>query len=136
MAPKTDKEKHPDNYFDSPVGHIRDLIKIHETQDMPKEGMFISLNGFPFLAKPEVEISIPRPVRLMLDTLIRTEILRVEIPGTNQYEVHERNIRRIPYTLIREDVDKDGKPMVDPAVAAAMAATNPPPDGEKEVSFP
>jgi hypothetical protein len=103
---KTDKEKHPDRYFSSPKDHPRDRIIIHESSEMPKEGIFFSLNGFAFLAKPGVEIDLPRPVRIMLDTRIRTETVRVD-EGNGQMASHVRNIPRITYTLIKEGVDTD-----------------------------
>ena len=96
---KTDEELHPENYFISPAGHKRDRIIIHESMEIPKEGLFISLNGFPFLAKPGNEIDIPRPVRQMLDTRIKTETIQ----GDDGKE-YRRNIPRITYTLIKEDV--------------------------------
>lgn len=98
---KTDQELHPENYFMSPVGHSRDRIIIHESMEIPKEGLFLSLNGFPFLAKPGVEIDIPRPVRLMLDTRIKTESLQ-----DNAGNIHTRNIPRITYTLVKENVSE------------------------------
>ena len=97
---KTDQERHPENYFTSPEGHPRDRIIIHESMEIPKEGLFISLNGYPFLAKPGVEIDIPRPVRMMLDTRIKTETVQGE-DGKD----HKRNIPRITYTLIKEGVN-------------------------------
>jgi hypothetical protein len=95
------KEKKADNYFNSPIGHIRDRIIIHPSSDIPKEGLFISLNGFAFQVKPGVEIDIPRPVRLMLDTRIKTETRQDE--KTNQRDV--RDVPRFTYTLIKEGVN-------------------------------
>ena len=100
MAGKTDQEKHPENYFTTPAGHPRDRIIIHESKDIPKEGLFISLNGYPFLAKPGIEIDLPRPVRLMLDTRIQTEITQGE-----DGKEYRRNIPRITYTLVKEGVN-------------------------------
>ena len=100
---KTDQERHPEKYFTSPVGHVRDRIIIHESIEIPKEGMFISLNGFPFLAKPGVEIDIPRPVRFMLDTRIKTESIQ-----DSAGNIHTRNIPRITYTLVKEGVNLPG----------------------------
>jgi hypothetical protein len=71
----------------------------------------MSLNGYSFLAKPEVEIDIPRPVRLMLDTRIRTETIRTD-DGQGHMTSHVRNIRRISYRLIKEDVDSIPEPEV------------------------
>jgi len=63
-----DMKDHPENYFTNPAGHIRDRIMLHENEKLPKDGIFMSLNGYSFLAKPNVEIVLPRPVREMLDT--------------------------------------------------------------------
>jgi hypothetical protein len=101
---KTDQERHPENYFNSPVGHPRDRIIIHESAEIPKEGIFFSLNGYSFLAKAGVEIDIPRPVRFMLDTRIRTETTRID-EGGGKTSTQTRNIRRITYTLVKENVD-------------------------------
>jgi len=109
--PKTDQEKHPENYFISPVGHIRDRILIHESQDLPKEGIYMALNGFSFLAKAGHEIDLPRPVRMMLDTRIKTELIQGE-DGKD----YTRNIPRITYTLIKEGVN-----IPEPSEAAAEA---------------
>jgi hypothetical protein len=79
--------------------------------DIPKEGMFISLNGFPFLAKPGVEIDIPRPVRKMLDT----RIITVTSHDDNGKE-YTKDIRRVNYTLVKEGVN-----LPDPEPEAAEA---------------
>ena len=101
---RTERERHPERYFDSPAGHPRDRIKIHETPYNTLNGMIcLGLNGFHIQCKAEEEIDIPRPVRLMLDTLIQTETRRVD-NGHGGYDVHTRNLRRFPYTLIKEDV--------------------------------
>ena len=103
MAPqrsKTDEERHPERYFLNPQGHIRDRIVIHQSAKIPKEGQYISLNGYGFLAKPGVEIDIPRPVRLMLDTRVETETIQ----GDNG-ETYSREIPRFTYTLIKEGVN-------------------------------
>ncbi len=126
---KTDQEKHPENYFISSVGHPKDRIRIHESAELPKEGVFISLNGYAFLAKPEVEIDLPRPVRLMLDTRIRTETVRID-DRTGKMVSSSRNIRRITYTLIKEDVDK----IPDPAVIDAVKGD--PTDRKDTPDFP
>ncbi len=122
---KTDQERHPENYFTSPVGHPRDRIIIHESMEIPKEGLFVSLNGYPFLAKPGVAIDIPRPVRLMLDTRVRTETVQ----GDDGKE-HRRNIPRVTYTLIKEDVTGIDSKVPAPEVIDA-AVTEPP-----EPAFP
>jgi hypothetical protein len=97
---KTERERYPEDYFDSPVGHIRDRIVILEGSDIPKEGRFISLNGYAFLAKPGMEIDLPRPVRKMLDTRISTMTFYDE----NGKE-HTKDIKRVPYTIIKEGVN-------------------------------
>ena len=125
---KTDQERHPENYFTSPAGHPRDRIIIHESAEIPKEGVFLALNGYTFMAKPEVEIDLPRPVRLMLDTRIRTET-RTTDDGKGNTVHHTRNIRRVPYTLIKENVD-----VPDPIPGAEVVdATQKP---SPEVTFP
>lgn len=106
MAPKsekvekTDRELHPELYFDGPKGHPRDRIKIHENERIPREGQFIGLNGYQYLIKPGFEVDIPRPVRLMLDTRIET-ITRYGDDGKE----YTKDVPRITYTLIKEDVD-------------------------------
>lgn len=95
--------KPPGLYFETPVGHPRDRIIINESSDIPKEGQFISLNGFPFLIKPGHAVDLPRPVRLMLDTRIRTEVKQDEATGKE----YKRDIPRITYQLIKENVDAD-----------------------------
>ena len=105
---KTDQERHPENYFISPAGHIRDRIIIHQTSKIPKEGQFISLNGYSFLAKPGEEIDLPRPVRQMLDTRIERETL----VGDDGKEYH-RDIPRITYTLIKEGVNLPEAEVID-----------------------
>jgi hypothetical protein len=97
---KTDQEKYPEKYFTSPEGHVRDRIIIHDNPKIPKEGLYLSLNGFAFLAKPGMEIDLPRPVRKMLDTRIETESIQ-----DNNGNIHTRNIQRVTYTLIKEGVN-------------------------------
>jgi len=97
---KTDQERHPENYFTSPVGHPRDRIRIHENSEIPKEGIFLSLNGYSFLAKAGVDIDLPRPVRQMLDTRIKTETIQGE-----DGKSYLKHIPRITYTLIKEGVN-------------------------------
>lgn len=99
-AGKTDQERHPENYFLNPTGHIRDRIIIHDSMRLPKEGKFISLNGYAFLAKAGVEIDIPRPVRQMLDTRIETETVQGE-----DGKMHTRDIPVLTYTLVKEGVN-------------------------------
>lgn len=97
---KTDEQVHPDKYFTGPAGHVRDRVIIHESSDIPREGQFISLNGYSYLIKPGFEVDIPRPVRLMLDTRIRTETIQGE-----DGKEHHKHIKRINYTLVKEDID-------------------------------
>ena len=98
--PKTDQEKNPEGFFTSPVGHIRDRILVHPSMEIPKEGLFLSLNGYAFLIKPGTEVDVPRPVRLMLDTRIKTETIQ----GDDGKD-YTRDIPRITYTLIKEGVN-------------------------------
>lgn len=97
---RTDEELHPLNYFLSSQGHPKDRIIIQENSDIPREGQFIGLNGVQYLVKPGFEVDLPRPVRLMLDTRVRTETTQ----GDDGKE-HHRHIRRIMYQLVKEDVD-------------------------------
>jgi len=99
---KTDKQKNPLDYFTGPGAHIRDRIIIHEHPDIPAEGLFVSLNGYPFLAKPGEEVDIPRPVREMLDTRIVT-ITRQDDEGKD----HVKDIKRVNYTIIKEAVNQE-----------------------------
>lgn len=85
-------------FFLNSIGHVRDRIILHESQKIPQEGQYIGLNGYGFLAKPGVEIDIPRPVRLMLDTLIETETIQ---DGSKSYT---RDIPKFTYTLVKENV--------------------------------
>lgn len=114
---KTEEQKHPENFFHGPAGQIRDRIIIHEAEDIPKEGLFISLNGYPFLCKPGVAIDIPRPVRLMLDT----RITRVTKHDENGKE-YTKDVKRINYTLVKEGVNIEGKVEVPPPNAATNTA--------------
>ena len=97
--PKSDINLNPEKYFINPIAHVRDRIIIHESSKIPKEGLFFSLNGFSFLAKPGVEIDIPRAVRKMLDTRIETETIQ-----DSQGNIHTRNIPRVTYTLVKENI--------------------------------
>jgi hypothetical protein len=101
---KSDEENHPERYFISPVGHPRDRIILHNSPEVPKEGVFISLNGFPFMIPPDVEIDLPRPVRLMLDTRIKTETRRTD-DGRGNVNIHTRNMKRFTYTIVKLDVE-------------------------------
>jgi len=113
---KTDSEKYPDKYFINPTNHIRDRIIIHESMEIPKEGLFVSLNGYPFLMRPGEEIDIPRPVGMMLDTRIKTETVMQDDGRGNMIE-HKRNIPRVTYTHVKEGVNVAPKEEP-PAVAA------------------
>lgn len=94
-----DMKANPQKYFTGPEGHIRDKISIHEHESIPKEGLFVSLNGYAFLIQPGVEIDIPRPLRKMLDTCIERRTLQ---DGTGK--PYTKDIPRVTYTLIKEDV--------------------------------
>jgi hypothetical protein len=88
-------------YYNGPKGHPRDRIIIHESVDMPKEGRFIGLNGHHSLAKPGVEIDLPRPVREMLDTRFRTETIH----GRDGQD-YTKDIPRVTYQLVAENVEQ------------------------------
>lgn len=105
--PKTDKDRHPEKYFTSPKGHPKDRIIIHPTLNTPKEGIFLSLNGYGFLVKPGVEVDLPRPVVKMLDTLVITETINGD-DGKEYY----RDLKRFNYTLVKQDID--AVPVVSP----------------------
>jgi hypothetical protein len=110
------KDKVPETpMFVSAQGHIRDRIIIHESTKIPREGIFLSLNGFAFLAKAGVEIDLPRPVREMLDTRIETETFQDE-----NGESHVRHIPRITYTLVKAGVNLP--PPTDDQVSAEETA--------------
>jgi len=114
--PKTEEEKNPEGFFKSPVGHPRDRIIIHPSIKIPKEGLFLALNGFAFLVKPGEEIDLPRPVRLMLDTRIETETIQ----GDDGKE-YTRDIPRITYTLIKEGVNLPSPEAIDAEKARATS---------------
>jgi hypothetical protein len=92
-------------FFENPIGHIRDRIIINPSPEIPKAGQFISLNGFAFQIVPGKEIDLPRPVRLMLDTRIKTETYQ---EGDQTFT---QDIPRFTYTLIKAGInlDADGK---------------------------
>jgi len=103
------EEKPKVEKFINPQGHIRDRIIMHQTADIPKQGAFISLNGYAFQAKPGEAIDIPRPVRKMIDLCVITEIIQ----GTDEKgnsEEYTRNRPRYPYTLVAEDIEHPDSP--------------------------
>lgn len=118
MARKNEPEIRPDRYFTTPIGHVRDRVIINESSEIPKEGMFISLNGFPFLVKPGIEVDLPRPVLRMLDTRIKTETIHQD-DGNGRIVEHKRNIPRITYRIIKEGINI---PEPEPVVEAQMSA--------------
>jgi hypothetical protein len=119
--PITDEEIHPEKYFISPVGHPRDRIILHNSPEVPKEGVFLALNGFTFMVPPDVEIDLPRPVRLMLDTRIKTETRRTD-DGRGNVNIHTRNMKRYTYTVVKLDVEKSDIPEAAVIVAVAEQA--------------
>lgn len=102
---KDEQMRNPEKFFISSHGHPRDRIIINENPNIPPEGVFLSLNGYAFLAKPGVEIDIPRPVRKMLDTRIET----VTTYDTNGKE-YTRNVQKYSYVLVAEDVKPENVP--------------------------
>ena len=114
---KTDEDLHPENYFHSSKGHIKDRIIINESPKIPKEGVYLSLNGIAFLIKPGVEVDIPRPLRKMLDTRIETETTQ-----DDQGKDHRRHMRRITYMLIKEDVGIPEPEVIDAGAEASNSA--------------
>src|SRR5271157_2112980 len=109
MAEKKEGGKPVVEKFINPQGHIRDRIVLHQTADIPKQGAFLALNGYAFQAKPGEAVDIPRPVRLMIDTLIVTEIVQSSDEKGNSEEF-VRNRPRYPYTLVAEDVEHKDSP--------------------------
>ena len=99
-ALEKDMKEHPEKYFTGPEGHVRDRIIVHESEKIPKEGLFVALNGYAFLIKPGMEIDLPRPVRLMLDTCIEKETIQDE-EGKN----YDKNIGRATYTIVKAGVN-------------------------------
>ena len=98
-------KENAEKFFVSPHGHIRDRVVFHPSMKIPREGQFISLNGYGFLVKPGEEIDLPRPVRLMVDTLIETETIQGE--DGKQYT---RDVPRFTYTLVAEAVNMPSEP--------------------------
>lgn len=110
MARAKDQYADTSKYFTGPVGHIKDRIIVHQNPDIPSEGLFVSLNGFAYLIPPEVEVDIPRPVRQMLDTRIRTETRVIDRGPGQPKDIQQRNIRRVTYTLVKADVGEEDPP--------------------------
>jgi len=105
-------------FFDSPIGHIRDRIIVNPSPDIPKNGQFVSLNGFAFQIVPGKPIDIPRPVRQMLDTRIKTDTFQ------EGDETFTQDIPRFTYTLIKAgiNVGEGGKILTQEEVIARDAA--------------
>ena len=117
---KSEEERHPERFFTNPNGHIRDRIIIHQSSKIPKQGQFVSLNGYSFLIKPGEEIDLPRPVRLMLDTRVETESIQGEDGKT-----YSRNIPRFTYTLIKEGVNIPSPEVIDAQKASQQESPEP-----------
>ena len=112
MAPKKEGSKEPKKFIDG-TGHIRDRIILHQTADIPKQGAFVSLNGYAYQIKPGFEVDIPRPVRKMIDLCVVTELIQ-DTDDKGNREEYTRNRPRYPYTLIAEDVgSKEGVAVVE-----------------------
>jgi hypothetical protein len=95
-------DKFDENYFVSSQGHIRDRIIVNENPETPP---FVALNGFAYDLPKNVEIDLPRPVRKMLDTLFYTKHNYVQ-EGPGVVKDYPQHIRRVTYTLIKEDVGR------------------------------
>ena len=117
---KSEEERHPERFFTNPNGHIRDRIIVHQSSKIPKQGQFVSLNGYSFLIKPGEEIDLPRPVRLMLDTRVETESIQGEDGKT-----YSRNIPRFTYTLIKEGVNIPSPEVIDAQKASQQESPEP-----------
>ncbi|RPJ08454.1 MAG: hypothetical protein EHM36_05465 [Deltaproteobacteria bacterium] len=94
-----------EDFFTSSTGHPKDRIILNEGGDLPEGPVFVSLNGVAYQIPPGIEVDIPRPVRLMLDTRIRTESRTINKGPGQGVEVHTKNIPRVTYRLIKEDVE-------------------------------
>jgi hypothetical protein len=106
--------KAKEEFFTSSAGHPKDRIIVHESADYPPEGLFVGLNGVDYHIPAGVEIELPRPVRKMLDTRIRTESRTINKGPGQGVEIHKKNIPRVTYTMIQENVGA----VPDPAPAA------------------
>jgi hypothetical protein len=73
------------------------------------------------MVPPDVEIDLPRPVRLMLDTRIKTETRRTD-DGRGNVNIHTRNMKRYTYTVVKLDVEKSDIPEAAVIVAVAEQA--------------
>jgi hypothetical protein len=99
------KEKTPpEERFEHPEGHIRDRIILNQSPEFTGKSHVVGLNGFLFDIPFGVEVDIPRPVRQMLDTRIRTETIRVDV-GNGQMETRTRDIPRLTYRLVKEGIN-------------------------------
>jgi hypothetical protein len=97
-----DMKKNPKQYFTAANAkdHIKDRIIVNPAPDIPREGLFVSLNGYGYLVKAGFEIDIPRPIREMLDTRIRKEIVH----GDDGKE-YARDVPAVTYRMIQEGVN-------------------------------
>ena len=97
-----DMKKNPKVYFTSANAkdHIKDRIIVNPAPDIPREGLFVSLNGYGYLVKAGFEIDIPRPIRQMLDTRIRKEIVQ-----DDNGKEYVRDVPAVTYRLIQEGVN-------------------------------
>lgn len=100
-------------YFMHPDGHIRDTIIIHDTGQTEPPQVFFSLNGFPFLAKKNVEIEVPRPVLEMLQRCRYTLYERQEV-SPNTFETVERIVPRFSITIVKRG-DEGGEEVAESA---------------------
>lgn len=119
MATSREGKKKVEKFISS-EGHIRDRVVFHQTAEMPKEGVFLGLNGVSFQVLPDKPVDIPRPVRMMVDTLFYTDIIQDEAGGE-----YKRHRKRFPYTLIQEGVNIKPTPGAPEADASPLSV---PPD--------
>lgn len=113
-------KKPTEKFFISGDGHPKDRVIIHGHPALPKEGLFIGLNGVQHLAPYDIEIDLPRPMRQMLDTRIYTETIQGQDGKT-----YTRDLRRVNYTLVKEDVGGEEIPAPEVIAAEKAGATNP-----------
>ncbi len=111
--------KPKEKFFTSNVGHPIDRIIIHSSPNLPKEGLFLGVNGLQDLAPYDVPIDIPRPKREMLDTRIFTETLQGQDGKT-----YTRDVRRVNYTLVKEDVGNEEIPAPEVIMGAGKTAAD------------
>lgn len=98
-VPKNEDGSDAPGYFSHPRGHIRDRVILHETPTSPKNGQFVSLNGFGFQIVYNKEVDLPRPVLEMMKTRIQSETTKDDDGNETT-----RNWPRFNFTVVKENV--------------------------------